>query len=196
MRLFEMERAAQAALTSCAWFFDDFGGPEGRVVLRWAARAVELAAEFALEHRARIARAAAPDPFQPPRNRRRRHTIFEPQDARGAREGMMPMARHRSTTISNRYCASGASFRPRAEFSRRAHVKSLAEYEALYRRAEQDPEGILGECASELIWFKPFDQGAGMELPVREVVRRRRAQRLLQLSRSASDGPRGATRPR
>jgi hypothetical protein len=47
-RLFEMERAAQAALTSCAWFFDDFGGPEGRVVLRWAARAVELAAEFAL----------------------------------------------------------------------------------------------------------------------------------------------------
>jgi hypothetical protein len=46
MRLFEMERAAQAALTSCAWFFDDFGGPEGRVVLRWAARAIEVAAEF------------------------------------------------------------------------------------------------------------------------------------------------------
>ena len=52
MRLFEMERAAQASLTSCAWFFDDFGGPEGRIVLRWAARAVELAAEFApsIEH--------------------------------------------------------------------------------------------------------------------------------------------------
>ena len=43
-----MERAAQAALTSCAWFFDDFGGLEGRIVLRWAARAIELAAEFAL----------------------------------------------------------------------------------------------------------------------------------------------------
>ena len=38
-------RAGQAALTSCAWFFDDFGGLEGRVALRWAARAVELAAE-------------------------------------------------------------------------------------------------------------------------------------------------------
>jgi alpha-amylase/alpha-mannosidase (GH57 family) len=47
MRLFEMERAAHAALTSCAWFFDDFGGPEGRVALKWAARAVELAAEVA-----------------------------------------------------------------------------------------------------------------------------------------------------
>jgi len=46
LRLFEMERAAHAALTSCAWFFDDFGGLEGRVALRWAARAVELAAEL------------------------------------------------------------------------------------------------------------------------------------------------------
>ncbi len=46
LRLFEMERAAHAALTSCAWFFDDFGGLEGRMVLRWAARAVELAAEL------------------------------------------------------------------------------------------------------------------------------------------------------
>jgi hypothetical protein len=47
MRLFEMMRAAQAAMTSCAWFYDDFGGLEGRVALRWAARAIELAAELA-----------------------------------------------------------------------------------------------------------------------------------------------------
>ncbi len=47
MLLFEMVRAAQASLTSCAWFFDDFGGLEGRIALRWAARAVELSAEFA-----------------------------------------------------------------------------------------------------------------------------------------------------
>ena len=46
LRLLEMVRAGQAALTSCAWFFDDFGGPEGRVALRWAARAIELAAEL------------------------------------------------------------------------------------------------------------------------------------------------------
>ncbi|MBF6570062.1 MAG: DUF3536 domain-containing protein [Candidatus Binataceae bacterium] len=47
MTLFEMEQAAHTALTSCAWFFDDFGGPEGRIALRWAARTVELAALFA-----------------------------------------------------------------------------------------------------------------------------------------------------
>jgi hypothetical protein len=46
LRMFEMVRAGQAALTSCAWFFDDYGGLEGRVALRWAARAVELAAEY------------------------------------------------------------------------------------------------------------------------------------------------------
>ncbi len=46
LRLFDMVRAGQASLTSCAWFFDDFGGPEGRVALRWAARAAELAAEL------------------------------------------------------------------------------------------------------------------------------------------------------
>lgn len=47
LRLLEMLRAGQASLTSCAWFFDDFGGLEGRVALRWSARAVELAAELA-----------------------------------------------------------------------------------------------------------------------------------------------------
>jgi alpha-amylase/alpha-mannosidase (GH57 family) len=46
LRLFELQRAAHTTLTSCAWFFDDFGGPEGRVALRWAARTLELAAEL------------------------------------------------------------------------------------------------------------------------------------------------------
>ncbi len=52
LRMLEVVRAGQAALTSCAWFFDDFGGLEGRVALRWAARAVELAAEHSasVEH--------------------------------------------------------------------------------------------------------------------------------------------------
>jgi alpha-amylase/alpha-mannosidase (GH57 family) len=47
LTLFEMQRAAHAAFTSCGWFFDDFGGLEGRIVLRQAARAVELAGWYA-----------------------------------------------------------------------------------------------------------------------------------------------------
>ncbi len=46
LRMFEMMHAAHASLTSCAWFFDDFGGLEGRIALRWAGRAIELAAEL------------------------------------------------------------------------------------------------------------------------------------------------------
>jgi hypothetical protein len=39
----DMERFALRSLTSCGWFFDDFGGLEGRQVLRYAARAIGLA---------------------------------------------------------------------------------------------------------------------------------------------------------
>jgi len=41
--LLEMEHHAQAMFTSCAWFFDDIGGLEPLQVLRYAARALELA---------------------------------------------------------------------------------------------------------------------------------------------------------
>jgi hypothetical protein len=38
----ELVPTALAALTSCGWFFDDFGGLEGRQSLRYAARAIAL----------------------------------------------------------------------------------------------------------------------------------------------------------
>jgi hypothetical protein len=41
--LLEMERGALRIFTSCAWFFDDIGGIEPLEVLRYAARAIELA---------------------------------------------------------------------------------------------------------------------------------------------------------
>jgi acetyl-CoA synthetase len=50
----------------------------------------------------------------------------------------------------------GRKFAPPAGFSANAQVKSLAEYQALYRRAAEDPEGFWAECARELHWFKPF----------------------------------------
>ena len=41
--LLERERATLRTFTSCAWFFDDVAGLEPRQVLRYAARAIELA---------------------------------------------------------------------------------------------------------------------------------------------------------
>jgi acetyl-CoA synthetase len=49
-------------------------------------------------------------------------------------------------------------FPPPAEFAAQAHVKSLEEYESLYRRSIQDPESFWAEIASELHWFTPWTQ--------------------------------------
>jgi acetyl-CoA synthetase len=59
----------------------------------------------------------------------------------------------------------GRKFAPSAEFSRKAHVKSMAEYEKLYRRAETDPERFWGECARELAWFRPFNKVLDWQFP-------------------------------
>ncbi len=47
-------------------------------------------------------------------------------------------------------------FKPKAAFSKEAHVGSLAAYERLCRKAERDPEGFWGEMSSEIAWLKPW----------------------------------------
>src|SRR4051812_17320017 len=56
-------------------------------------------------------------------------------------------------------------FPPPPEFSARASVKSLAEYEELRRRADSDPENFWAECARNLHWFKPFDKTLEWNFP-------------------------------
>jgi hypothetical protein len=43
LSLFEMQRCAMSMFTSCGWFFEDPSGLETRQVLRYAARAMEIA---------------------------------------------------------------------------------------------------------------------------------------------------------
>jgi acetyl-CoA synthetase len=47
-------------------------------------------------------------------------------------------------------------FPPPAEFAAKARIKSLEEYEAMYRRSVEDPEAFWGEAAGELEWFAPW----------------------------------------
>jgi acetyl-CoA synthetase len=49
-------------------------------------------------------------------------------------------------------------FPPSPEFAARAHIKSLAEYEKLWKRGQDDPEGFWAEQAKELFWFKPWNK--------------------------------------
>ena len=56
-------------------------------------------------------------------------------------------------------------FEPSSEFRSQAHIKSLAEYERLYREAQDDPEKFWGKIAGELHWFKPWDRVLEWNLP-------------------------------
>jgi acetyl-CoA synthetase len=56
-------------------------------------------------------------------------------------------------------------FPPPAEFSAQAHIKSLEEYEALYKKSIEAPETFWAGAAQELHWFKPWDKVLDWELP-------------------------------
>ena len=74
-------------------------------------------------------------------------------------------------------------FPPPAEFARKAHIGSLDQYEALWNRAKDDPEGFWAEQAAVAALGQAVGQGARLAAAVREVVRRRPAQRVVQLRR-------------
>jgi len=56
-------------------------------------------------------------------------------------------------------------FPPPAEFASKAHIKSLAEYEEIYRRSVESPEEFWAEAANELYWFKQWDKVLEWNLP-------------------------------
>ncbi len=74
-----------------------------------------------------------------------------------------------ATTVANRDIDStlreNRVFPPPAEFSAKAHIKSLAEYEALYKQSIEDPEKFWAGVARELHWFKPWDKVLEWDLP-------------------------------
>jgi acetyl-CoA synthetase len=45
-----------------------------------------------------------------------------------------------------------------SEFAQKAHLKSLAEYEALYQESVEEPEKFWGRAAEEWHWFKKWDK--------------------------------------
>ena len=47
-------------------------------------------------------------------------------------------------------------FNPPPEFAAKAHISSLEQYEALWNRAKDDPEGFWGEQAQCVSWFQPW----------------------------------------
>ena len=56
-------------------------------------------------------------------------------------------------------------FQPPSDFTAQAHVKSLEEYEALYRRSIDDPDSFWGEIAQGFHWFRKWDRVVDWQLP-------------------------------
>ncbi len=55
--------------------------------------------------------------------------------------------------------AEKRTFPPAKEFSERSHIKSMKEYEKMYKRSIEDPEGFWSEMAEKnLTWFKKWDK--------------------------------------
>ncbi len=51
------------------------------------------------------------------------------------------------------------TFPPSREFSQKAHIKSMKEYEEIYKRSIADPEKFWGEMAEKtLTWYKKWDK--------------------------------------
>jgi acetyl-CoA synthetase len=56
-------------------------------------------------------------------------------------------------------------FPPPPEFSARAYIQSLEQYESLYRESIEDPEKFWAGAAGDLHWFKPWDKVLEWDLP-------------------------------
>jgi acetyl-CoA synthetase len=47
---------------------------------------------------------------------------------------------------------------PPAEFSKNAWIKSYEQYQEIYKKSVEDPEGFWGEIAADFFWYKKWDK--------------------------------------
>jgi acetyl-CoA synthetase len=68
------------------------------------------------------------------------------------------MAASPTTTAFSSTLREDRLFPPPAEFAARAHIRSRADYDAMYRRSIEDNEGFWAEMAEQLDWFTPHSK--------------------------------------
>ncbi len=56
-------------------------------------------------------------------------------------------------------------FDPPSEFSSKAHIGSMADYERLYEEADRDPEAFWARIAGEIEWFEPWTKVLEWNVP-------------------------------
>jgi acetyl-CoA synthetase len=91
-----------------------------------------------------------------------RHELFLPQ--KGAFMATLPASAIANQDIDSTL-REDRIFPPPEEFSRKAYIKNMAEYEALYKKSIEDPESFWAGAAKELHWFKPWRKVLEWDLP-------------------------------
>jgi acetyl-CoA synthetase len=56
-------------------------------------------------------------------------------------------------------------FKPKAQFSQEAHIKSFAQYKKLYSESVKNPEKFWAKIAGELVWFKKWTRVLDWKYP-------------------------------
>ena len=69
-----------------------------------------------------------------------------------------------SSTVESRLKESRL-FDPPADLAANAHVKSLAEYEALHKASIEEPETFWANQAEQCAWFKKWDKVLEWQCP-------------------------------
>ena len=65
-------------------------------------------------------------------------------------------------------------FSPKVPFARRAHIKSMAQYQKMYNESVKNPEKFWAKIAEELYWFKKMEKSAELEIaPLKMVYQRK-----------------------
>ncbi len=77
----------------------------------------------------------------------------------------MPAPNHSASTDITSILKEKRFFAPPADFAARSHIKSLDDYQRLYKRSMDDPEGFWAEAARELYWFRPFTSVLDWHIP-------------------------------
>ena len=77
----------------------------------------------------------------------------------------MPRTKQSTAASIESVLTEDRRFKPSRDFSKKAHVRSMAQYERMYEESIRNPERFWAKIASELHWFRPWKTVLKWKIP-------------------------------
>ena len=77
----------------------------------------------------------------------------------------MPRTKQSTAASIESVLTEDRRFKPSRDFSKKAHVRSMAQYERMYEESIRNPERFWAKIAAELHWFKPWKTVLKWKIP-------------------------------